>query len=132
MYLIKKDMVYEYEKFFSKPSRVFNFRKLIPGLKVKHIDAIYKKKRTGNIYIFSGDYYWRFNRDKGISQNYPKPISSWNNLPSGLDAILDLNEDETVFFKGNEFWTYNEALNKMKSQDSANVLSEFLKCKDYK
>ena len=52
MYLIKKDIVFEFEKFFTKPVRVFNFRKLIPGLKLKHVDAIYRKKRTGAICTF--------------------------------------------------------------------------------
>lgn len=74
MFLIKNDIVYEFEKFFTKPIRVFNFRKLIPGWKSneKHIDAIYKKRRTGNIYIFSGDLYWRFHRSRGLNPNYPK------------------------------------------------------------
>lgn len=55
IYLIKKDIVYEFEKFFTRPIRTFNFRKLIPGWKwndLKQIDAIYKKKRTGNDLLF--------------------------------------------------------------------------------
>lgn len=74
MYLIKKDMVYEFEKFFTKPKRTYPFKKLISGWKgnQKHIDAIYKKRRTGNIYIFSDDLYWRYHRNKGLSSNYPK------------------------------------------------------------
>ena len=100
MYLIKKDLVYEFQKFFTKPVRVFNFRKLIPGLKLKHIDAIYHKRRTGNIYIFAGDLYFRFNRDRGLSPNHPKPISNWDSLPSGIDAVLDWSDSETIFFKG--------------------------------
>ena len=130
MYLIKKDTVFEFEKFFTKPIRVFNFRKLIPGLKLKHPQAIYQKKRTGNIYIFSDDSYWRYSRDRGergLSPNYPRPISSWDNLPSGIDAILDWTADETIFFKDNEYWVYNEVTNRMKD-GPLSVQSEWLNC----
>lgn len=147
-YLIKKDQVFQFEKFFTKPSRVFNFRKLIPGLKLKHVDAIYRKRRTGNICtfvtarqefldspklfslpdIFSGENYWRFNPERGLSPNYPKPISNWDQLPSGLDAVLDWSDNESIFFKGNEFWVYNEATNRMKSLDPKNVQVDWLKC----
>lgn len=125
MYLIKKEIVYEFKKFFTKPSAVFNIRKLIPNLKLNHIDAIYKKKRTGNIYIFSGENYWRYHKSKGISSNYPKPLHSWDGLPSGLDAVLDWDENETIFFKGNEYWVYNEVLNKVRSNYLKNYIFAF-------
>lgn len=39
---------------------------------------------------------------------YPRVIARWNGVPEKLDAAISIPNRQTIFFKGNEFWEYDD------------------------
>ncbi|XP_078581041.1 collagenase 3-like [Branchiostoma floridae x Branchiostoma japonicum] len=70
------------------------------------IDGIYERPDY-KILIFKGRRYWVF--DANILESGPHYISDLG-LPSHLDAVMPWRSNgRTYFFKGNQYWRYNEA-----------------------
>ena len=59
---------------------------------------------------FLKHYYWRFDPDQSppVRSSYPRPISNWNGLPDNLDAALLYRNGFSYFFKGNDYWRFND------------------------
>lgn len=57
-----------------------------------------------------GDQYWRFDSksDPPVSARYPKPIKNWIGLPNNLDAAFKWENGLTYFFKGTQYYRFND------------------------
>ncbi|PRD22544.1 UNVERIFIED_CONTAM: Matrix metalloproteinase-16 [Trichonephila clavipes] len=74
------------------------------------LDAAFVWSGNGKTYFFKGDKYWRYdsNNDPPVSDQYPKPISNWNGLPSDIDAAFQWENSRTYFFKGDKYYRFND------------------------
>lgn len=61
----------------------------------------------GATYAFKGDSYWKLT-DDAIAPGYPRPISDWDGLPSGIDASFTWTNGKTYVFKGSKYWRFTE------------------------
>lgn len=50
--------------------------------------------------------YWNFHKVQGLSRS--RPLTNWGNLPSKLDAIMDFDDQTTYMVKGDQYWSFNE------------------------
>ncbi|TKS83771.1 Collagenase 3 [Collichthys lucidus] len=75
------------------------------------IDAAYESRESDSVLLFKGDRVWAF-RAYDLVSGYPKPISSFG-LPESvkkIDAALhDEESGKSLFFVGNEYYSYDEA-----------------------
>lgn len=39
---------------------------------------------------------------------YPRVMARWNGIPENLDAAISIPNHQTLFFKGNEYWDYDD------------------------
>lgn len=39
---------------------------------------------------------------------YPRIIARWNGIPGDLDAAISIPDVATIFFKGSEYWIYDD------------------------
>lgn len=64
--------------------------------------------KNGKTYLFSGNYFWRFNDESGVlDSGYPRTMDRWYGIPANLDASLTLPNGKTYFFKDNKYWLFN-------------------------
>lgn len=58
-----------------------------------------------------GKEYWRFDskNDPPVSSRYPKAIKNWIGLPSNIDAAFKWENGLTYFFKGTNYYRFNDA-----------------------
>jgi hypothetical protein len=84
--------------------------------KVNHLFFFRSSQNTQVDHIFdleTDDKYWRFNKNLGLYRNYPKPISTWGELPSKIDGIVDY-DDETIYLIRNDlYWSFDEIMNRV-------------------
>lgn len=45
---------------------------------------------------------------------YPRVMSRWNGIPEDLDAAISVPNGLTMFFKGSEFWVFDDKHVKIK------------------
>ncbi|KAM9348946.1 collagenase 3a [Symphorus nematophorus] len=76
-----------------------------------HIDAAYESQQLDNVLLFKDDEVWAFNAYDLVS-GYPKSISSFG-LPSSVKkidaAMYDVESRKTLFFVGDNYYSYDEA-----------------------
>lgn len=61
--------------------------------------------------VFPGNQYWQYDdsSDPAVSTIYPQPISEWSRLlAGGIDAAIQWKNKRTYFFKGDEYYRYND------------------------
>ena len=81
-----------------------------PGIP-NDIDAAFKWT-DGKIYFFKHSQYWRFDAEEGAtdrpgaSGRKPQPISDWNGIPNNIDNVFTHVDNETYFFKGNNYYRF--------------------------
>lgn len=82
-------------------------------INVDKIDAAFIWNGNGRMYLFSGEYYYRFDENKqSMDYGYPKRIErNWKDLPSNVDAVFIWRNLITYFFKDNKFYRFdNDAI----------------------
>ena len=78
---------------------------------VHNMDAAFEWGANGELYIFKGTKFWRYNSlRRSIDPGYPKTISSvLPGLPNDLDAALQWKNGKTYFFKGSHYYKLDDA-----------------------
>lgn len=93
---------------------------------IQRIDAIFKWPFNKRTYIFSGDWYWRFEADE-VAKGYPIQIQrSWNEVYDVDTAYSDNNK--LYFFKGKFYYEFDAASMSIDRMDPLPVAQEFMKC----
>lgn len=68
--------------------------------------------------IFAGTEYWRldFTSEPSVDSSYPQSISKkWSSLlENGIDATFHLEDNDTYFFKGDQYYHYNGEVSKVR------------------
>lgn len=59
---------------------------------------------------------------------YPRIMLRWNGVPENLDAAVSIPNGETIFFKGDEYWIYDNAKVRPKSGSPERVENLFDYC----
>ena len=103
---------------------------------VKNIDAAMMWGYNQRVYIFSGDIYWRLSNDPRhmrpdgstlrVDKEYPKSFDLWQGIPVPIDGAYTNNKNETFFFKGTQYWGFDDKTMTAKEnypQDIAKMLS---------
>ena len=53
--------------------------------------------------------YWRFDEEiQHVELDYPRDISIWEGVPYDIDAVFRHTDGKTYFFKGREFWEFDD------------------------
>ncbi|XP_043373034.1 matrix metalloproteinase-25 isoform X3 [Dermochelys coriacea] len=77
---------------------------LPPGVTV---EAAFVWGHNGKTYLFENSHYWRFDDRAGnVEPGYPRSLTLWKGVPSGLDDIISWNDGSTYFFKGTQYWRF--------------------------
>ena len=76
-----------------------------------NMDAAVEWGANGELYIFKGSMFWRYNSyKKSVDPGYPKTIQSvLPRLPSHIEAALQWKNGKTYFFKGAEYFSLDDA-----------------------
>ena len=75
------------------------------------MDAAVEWGANGELYIFKGNKFWRYNGHKrSIDPGYPKTIHSvLPELPNHVNAALQWKNGKTYFFKGTQYYALDDA-----------------------
>ena len=94
-----------------------NLTELNLPTEVHDVDAAVEWGANGELYIFKGEMFWRYNNNKkSIDPGYPKPIHSvLSKLPNHLDAALQWKNGKTYFFKGTQYYALDDASVRIRS-----------------
>lgn len=82
------------------------------------VTAIESWMGNGKSFIFHGDRFWRLNDlSSEADPGYPKKISStWINVPDDIDEVFLWGHNwNTYFFKGHQYYRYNDRLDKVEN-----------------
>nr|XP_027224414.1 matrix metalloproteinase-2-like [Penaeus vannamei] len=101
--------------FFSGPNyfvldHFFRLRRkgVISDLRVNatHIDAVMVWGHNGRTYLFSGNNYWRLDRQGMAEMDYPRDVNVWRGLPHNMSAAFTFHS-VTYFLAGRVYWQFN-------------------------
>lgn len=110
--------------FFSGPNyfvldHFFRLRRkgVISDLRVNatHIDAVMVWGHNGRTYLFSGNNYWRLDRQGMAEMDYPRDVNVWRGLPHNMSAAFTFHS-VTYFLAGRVYWQFdNTAMRAVRS-----------------
>lgn len=84
---------------------------------VTRIDAVLVWPKNQKTYLFAGEAFWRYDEweERMDSGGYPKSMTRWHGVPFNIDAATSLpritesfSSGQTLFFKGNSYWLFND------------------------
>jgi len=76
---------------------------------LKKVDGALRWGWNDKTYFFSGSMYWRYDEVVGhVELDYPRDISMWTGVPSGIDSVFRNFDGKTYFFKGRKFWEFDD------------------------
>ena len=59
----------------------------------------------------AGDKYYRYTRGYGLDYGYPREVErNWVGIPKDVDAAFQWDNMLTYFFKGNQYWRFQDDL----------------------
>ncbi|XP_053637983.1 stromelysin-3 [Cherax quadricarinatus] len=103
--------------------RIQNTGKLVDlGVNASHLDAAMVWGHNGRIYMFSGDHYWRLDRDGHAEPDYPRDIAVWRGLPRNYSAAFTVRT-VTYFVAGRVFWSFDNL--KMKILEPPSLIAPY-------
>ncbi|XP_030058245.1 matrix metalloproteinase-20-like [Microcaecilia unicolor] len=95
-------------------------------LLMSNVDAAYEVTDKGTAYFFKGPHYWA---TRGFQmQGSPRTISDFGfaSKVQKIDAAVYLKDSKkTLFFVGNEYYSYDESKRKMEKEYPKNIEEEF-------
>jgi YHS domain-containing protein len=99
---------------------------------VESIDAAFVWGANGKTYLFSGNYYWRYNEALArMDIGYPAKINdSWVGVPNNMDAAMTWINGRTYFFKGKGFWTFDNLDIQTTHREPMMTNSYWMKCRE--
>ncbi|XP_030841702.1 matrix metalloproteinase-17 [Strongylocentrotus purpuratus] len=81
-----------------------------------------------NFYFTKGDQYYLYNIDLQVSRK-PQPLSHWNGFPSdSVDAAFQWANDRIYFFKGSEYYRFNDNTTAVDEGYPINTAIGWLRC----
>lgn len=104
---------------------------------VDKIDAAMLWGFNHRVYIFSGHIYWRLSNQSRhmtndgqhlhVDKGYPKSFDLWEGIPVPVDGAYTNHKGETFFFKGTQYWGFDDQLMRVKPNYPQDI-SEMLNC----
>lgn len=61
---------------------------------------------------------------------YPRVMGRWNGIPENLDAAVSIPNGETIFFKGSDYWIFDNHRVRPKKSYPTDIVHLFDMCKD--
>lgn len=97
---------------------------------VHNMDSAVEWGANGQLYIFKGDRFWRYDSDrKSIDLGYPKTIRSvLPDLPSNLNAALQWKNGRTYFFKGTQYYSLDDASIRIRNGYPKSITTYWMGC----
>lgn len=97
---------------------------------VHNMDAAVEWGANGNLYIFKGNKFWRYNGHKrSIDPGYPKTIQSvLAELPSNLNAALQWKNGKTYFFKGTQYYSLDDTAIQIRKGYPKSITTYWMGC----
>ncbi|XP_020486860.2 collagenase 3-like [Labrus bergylta] len=117
---LRGEMIFFKDSFFwrSNPQSVTAEQKLITSFwpnAPSNLDAAYESRQSDRIYLFKGRKVWAFSGYKPV-RGYPKKLTIFG-FPRGVTkidaALYDAESGKTLFFVGNNYFSYDEARRRM-------------------
>lgn len=109
-YFFKGDKYWRYTNTEPHPGYPRLIKEDFPGVP-NDIEAAFVFNYDRRIYFFKSDKYWRFDpfSTPQVAKHYPRQIADyWSGVPSNLDAAFTWENNQTFFFKGDQYYRYHE------------------------
>uniref|UniRef100_A0A8C4WYT0 Matrix metallopeptidase 17b n=1 Tax=Eptatretus burgeri TaxID=7764 RepID=A0A8C4WYT0_EPTBU len=75
------------------------------GLPSEGITGVLEWKHNGVVYLFHDSKYWRYDMvRRQLMSGYPQPISRWGGVPPNVKGTVNINDDASYFFFGQQYW----------------------------
>ena len=73
--------------------------------------------------------YWRFDEDiQHVELDYPRDLSIWSGVPYGIDAVFRHLDGDTYFFKGRDFWRFDDVRMRVKRREPTRIAEYWMRC----
>ncbi|CAB1317281.1 unnamed protein product, partial [Coregonus sp. 'balchen'] len=97
------------------------------GMPTQSIETAVWWEDVAKTYFFKGD---RYNEEmRNMDPGYPKPITVWKGIPdSPQGAFVDKANGFTYFYKGKEYWKFNNQRLRVEPGYPRSILRDFMGC----
>ncbi|EGV94713.1 Matrix metalloproteinase-16 [Cricetulus griseus] len=120
-----------------KPPRPPTGRPSYPGAKPNICDGNFNTLAIlrREMFVFKDQWFWRV-RNNRVMDGYPMQITYfWRGLPPSIDAVYENSDGNFVFFKGftyfykgKEYWKFNNQILKVEPGYPRSILKDFMGC----
>lgn len=86
--------------------------------------------KNNKTYLFTAERFWKYSDIRQMDPFYPRTIARWNGIPENLDAAISIPDLGTFFFKGNDYWVYDDLKVKPKKDYPKSIANLFDYCID--
>ncbi|CAH1802307.1 unnamed protein product [Owenia fusiformis] len=94
------------------------------------IDAIWRWGHNERIYMISGNMYWKLSHRNKVERNYPRDLSVWGGVPVSPDAAFQFWDGRTYFFKGKQYWEFNDGVMRTRKSSPRPLAGLWMGCSD--
>ncbi|XP_069786564.1 stromelysin-3 isoform X2 [Narcine bancroftii] len=100
------------------------------GLHVREVQAaLMWGSEQNEIYLFSGNHYWKFNANRNsVETVYPHRTSDWHGLPPSIDAAFQDRHGYAYFLRGRHYWKFDPWQAKMREEYPRLIGRDFFGC----
>lgn len=86
--------------------------------------------KNNKTYLFSADRYWKYSDNRVMNSFYPRVMSRWHGIPESLDAAISIPNGKTIFFKGDQYYEFDNEKVRPKKGFPKNVVELINYCSD--